>query len=148
MREAIISLDGAYDPDNIFARILRAEVPCAKVFEDADTLAFMDAFPQARGHSLVIHKRSRARNLLDVAPEELQAVMLSVQRLVRAVHRALGPDGVLVSQFNGAAAGQTIFHLHVHVIPRWAGAPLGRHGGGMADPAELQALASRIAAAS
>jgi len=140
-------LDGDYDPDNIFAKIVRGDAPAAKVFEDHDVLAFMDVFPQGRGHTLVIHKRARARNLLEIEPEPLQAVILGVQRVARAVRAALKPDGVLVMQFNGQASGQTIYHLHFHVIPRWQGVPLGRHaGGGMADMAELAELAKAIAA--
>ena len=132
-----MSLDGVYDDGNIFAKILRGEIPSAKVFEDADTLALMDVFPQTRGHVLVISKTSRARNLLDVEPEALNAVMATVQRVARGVKAALNPDGILISQFNGSAAGQTIFHLHVHILPRWAGVEMGRHGeGGMADPME------------
>ncbi len=142
-----MSLDGTYDDANIFAKIVRGEIPCAKVFEDDEVLAFMDAFPQARGHCLVISKTSRARNLLDVEPDVLVKVMTAVQRLTLAARNALKPDGLVVTQFNGAPAGQTIFHLHVHVIPRWEGEALGRHGGGMADPAELQALAAQIKAA-
>ena len=141
-----MSLDGEYEPDNIFARIVRGEVPSAKVFEDNDTLAFLDAFPQSRGHTLVIHKHSRARNLFDVAPTELNAVMATVQRVVRAQRAAIEPDGVSVLQFNGAASGQTIFHLHFHVIPRWQGAALARHGEGIADPGQLAELAKEIAA--
>jgi len=142
-----MSLDGAYDPDNIFARIVRGDMPAAKVFEDADTLAFMDAFPQGPGHTLVIHKAAAGRNLMDMPPEPLQALILTVQRVTRAVREALRPDGILVSQFNGAAAGQTIYHLHFHIIPRWEGQPLGRHGGGgMADAGELAELARRLAA--
>jgi len=142
-----MDLDGDYDPDNIFARIVRGDLPSAKVYEDHDTLALMDVFPQTRGHTLVIHKRAHARNILDVEPEPLQAVILTVQRVTRAVRAALKPDGLMVSQFNGAASGQTIYHLHFHVIPRWHGVALGRHaGGGMADPAELAELARAIAA--
>jgi histidine triad (HIT) family protein len=141
-----MSLDGAYDASNIFAKIVRGEMPAAKVFEDADTLAFMDVFPQARGHTLVIHKSATARNLLDIEPAPLQALILTVQRVTRAVRVALTPDGVLVSQFNGASAGQTIYHLHFHIIPRWEGVAVGRHAGGvMADTAELADLARRIA---
>ena len=142
-----MSLDGQYDTDNIFARIVRGEIPAAKVFEDDDTLAFMDAFPQAKGHTLVVHKRSRARNLLDIDLADLNAAMASVQRVTRAVRAALAPDGIVVTQFNGAPAGQSVFHLHMHIIPRWNGVALGRHGGGMADGAELKALAAQIAAA-
>jgi histidine triad (HIT) family protein len=142
-----MSLDGDYDPDNIFAKIVRGDAPCAKVFEDHDTMAIMDVFPQGRGHTLVIHKRAQARNLLDVEPEPLQALILTVQRVTRAVRAALKPDGVFVAQFNGAVAGQTIYHLHFHVIPRWEGTALGRHaGGGMADARELSKLAEAIAA--
>ena len=143
-----MSLDGAYDPDNVFARVLRGELPAARVFEDEEVLAFMDLFPQAPGHVLVISKAGRARNLLDVDPEHLASLMRGVQRVARAVRAALRPDGIVVTQFNGAAAGQTVFHLHVHVIPRGAGEALGRHadGGAPADPEELADLARRIAA--
>jgi histidine triad (HIT) family protein len=142
-----MSLDGDYDHDNIFAKILRGDVPAARVFEDAHVLAFMDVFPQSRGHLLVIAKQSNARNLLDVEPEVLSHLVLSVQRVARAVHAALAPDGIVVKQFNGAAAGQTVFHLHFHVIPRWDGEPERPHGqGGMADPQELAVLARQIAA--
>lgn len=142
-----MDLDGDYDPDNIFAKIARGDMPSARVYEDHDTLALMDVFPQSRGHTLVIHKRAHARNILDVEPEPLQALILTVQRVTRAVRAALKPDGLMVSQFNGSASGQTIYHLHFHIIPRWEGVPLGRHaGGGMADPAELAELARAIAA--
>jgi histidine triad (HIT) family protein len=143
----MMSLDGVYDDANIFAKILRGEAPSARVFEDHDILAFMDVFPQARGHTLVISKHSQARNLLDVEAEPLGKLILGVQRITRAVRAALSPDGIVVTQFNGAPAGQTIFHLHFHIIPRWTAAPLRPHGqGGMADPAELAALAKEIAA--
>ena len=95
----------------------------------------------------MIPKHSTARNLLEEEPANLQPLILGVQRVARAVRAALNPDGVMVSQFNGAPAGQTIYHLHFHIIPRWNGVELGRHGaGGMADPAELKALAEQIAA--
>ncbi len=141
-----MSLDGTYDAGNIFAKILRGEMPAAKVFEDDDVLAFMDVFPQARGHVLVIPKRSTARNFLEEAPEVVGPLMLGVQRVAQAVRAALRPDGIVITQFNGAPAGQTVFHLHVHIIPRWEGVALGRHGEGMADPAALQAVAAEIAA--
>jgi histidine triad (HIT) family protein len=141
-----MSLDGTYERDNIFARIVRGELPAARICEDATTLAFMDAFPQSRGHCLVIHKASRARDLLDAEREVLAQIMVTTQRVARAVRLALQPDGIMVSQFNGSAAGQTVFHLHVHVIPRWRDVPLGRHaGGGMAVMAELEVLARQIA---
>jgi len=142
-----MSLDGAYDPDNVFARVLRGELPCAKVYEDADVFAFMDLFPQARGHMLVVSKASHARNLLDVEPHHLERLIFGVQRLARAARVALKPDGITVTQFNGSAAGQTVFHLHFHIIPRFQGEPLRSHaGGGPADAAELGTLAHRIAA--
>jgi histidine triad (HIT) family protein len=139
-----MSLDGIYDETNIFAKILRGEMPCARVFEDEHVFAFMDAFPQARGHTLVIPKHTHARNLLEEEPERLSHLILGVQRVARAVRAALKPDGVMISQFNGAPAGQTVYHLHVHIIPRWEGTALGRHGGGMADFEELKALAAQI----
>lgn len=142
-----MSLDGTYDANNIFAKILRGEMPAARVFEDEHVYAFMDVFPQARGHTLVIPKHSTARNLLEEAPETLGPLMQGVQRVAKAVRAALNPDGIVITQFNGAPAGQTIFHLHVHIIPRWEGQALGRHGaGGMAEMDELKALAAQIAA--
>ena len=141
-----MSLDGAYEDDNIFARIIRGQIPSAKVFEDDEVLAIMDAFPQSRGHALVLSKKSRARNILDVEPEALSQLIAAVQRLARAARAALRPDGVKVIQFNGAPAGQSVFHLHFHVIPVWEGRPLAAHGGGAADPQELRALAEAIAA--
>jgi histidine triad (HIT) family protein len=142
-----MSIDGDYEDGNIFAKILRGEAPSVRVFEDSDVLAFMDVFPQGRGHTLVIAKHSRARNLLEVEPEVLGKLILGVQRITRAVRVALNPDAIMVAQFNGAASGQSVFHLHFQVSPRWAGMPLRPHGeGGMADPAELAALAHQIAA--
>jgi histidine triad (HIT) family protein len=142
-----MSLDGTYDPDNIFAKILRGEIPAVKVLEDDQVLAFMDVFPQARGHTLVIPKASQARNLLEEDPRTLTVLMTAVQKVARAVREALTPDGIVVQQFNGAPAGQTIFHLHFHVIPRWEGEAVGRHAaGGMADMEELKALAAQISA--
>ena len=141
-----MSLDGTYDDGNIFAKILRGEMPAARVFEDEHVFAFMDVFPQSRGHTLVIPKQSRARNLLDVEPQVLSELILGVQRVARAVRAALNPDGLVITQFNGAPAGQTVSHLHVHIIPRWEGVAVGRHAsGGMADPVELKALAEQIA---
>lgn len=142
-----MSLPGDYDPDNIFAKVARGEAPSAKVFEDADTMAFMDLFPQGRGHTLVIHKRARARNLLDAELTDISPIMATTQRVGRAIVKALRPDGLTVMQFNGEASGQTIFHLHFHLIPRWRGTPLGHHGQGMADASELAKLAQEIAAA-
>jgi histidine triad (HIT) family protein len=142
-----MSLDGVYDENNIFARIIRGELPAAKVYEDAHVLAFMDVFPQSRGHTLVVSKAAKARNLLDVEPGVLAHVIQDVQRVAKALRAALNPDGIVMTQFSGAPAGQTVFHLHFHLIPRYTDAPLRPHGeGGMADPAELARLASLIAA--
>ena len=142
-----MSLEGAYDDQNIFARMLRGELPAARVFEDDHVFAFMDLFPQSRGHTLVISKVSKARNLLDVEPEALASLMLGVQRVARAVNAALKPDGIVITQFNGAPAGQTVFHLHVHIIPRWEGQGVKPHAQGqMADAGELRQLAEAIAA--
>ncbi|WP_304166913.1 HIT family protein [Phenylobacterium aquaticum] len=142
-----MSLDGTYDDGNIFAKILRGEMPSARVFEDEHVYAFMDVFPQARGHTLVIPKHSQARNLLEEDPQVLGPLILGVQRVARAVRAALKPDGLVITQFNGQPAGQTVYHLHFHIIPRWEGVALGRHAqGGMADPAELKVLAAEIAA--
>lgn len=136
----------AYDADNIFARILRGEIPCHRVYEDADTLAFMDAMPQAEGHTLVIPKAAAA-DIFSAAPESLAATIRTTQRVAAAISKALGPPGVMVAQLNGAAAGQSVFHLHFHVVPRYAGKDLQMHSGPRADPAVLAALAARIRAA-
>ncbi len=142
-----MSLDGAYNPDNIFAKILRGEIPSARVYEDHAVLAFMDVFPQSRGHTLVVLKEHPARNLLDVEPQPLQHLILGVQRVAKAVRAALRPDGLVIKQFNGAPAGQTVFHLHFHIIPVWEGAEEGPHASGqMADAAQLAELAKAIAA--
>ncbi|MGH1557336.1 HIT family protein [Caulobacter segnis] len=147
-RRRSCSLDGRYDADNIFAKIIRGEIPSVKVFEDDKVLAFMDVFPQSRGHALVISKVSQARNILEVEADVLADLAAATQKLTRAVVAALKPDGVVVTQFNGAPAGQTIFHLHFHVIPRYEGQALGRHGeGGMADVEALKGLAAKISAA-
>jgi len=143
-----MSLIGAYDPDNVFAKILRGDLPCVKVWEDDRVLAFMDVFPQSEGHVLIISKASKARNLIEVEPEVMAELAEGVRRTARAVTQALGPDGVSVMQFNGDAGGQTVFHLHFHVIPRWADRPMKGHGHApMAQTQALNALAARIAAA-
>ena len=139
-----MSITGTYDPDNIFAKIVRGEMPCVQVYEDAHTLGFMDVFPQSRGHMLVIHKKEQARNLLDVSAEGLAQIMQSVQKLSRAAAQALHPDGIIVTQFNGAPAGQTVFHVHVHIIPKYEGELKGHASGGMADMDELAAIAELV----
>jgi len=143
-----MSLAGAYDDNNLFAKILRGEIPAVKVYEDDEVLAFMDIFPQARGHLLVVPKNVKARNLLELPEERVAPLMLRVHRLTKAATKALNPDGITVTQFNGEDAGQTIFHLHVHISPRYAGVRLAGHGhGNRADIAELETIARQIAAA-
>ena len=136
----------SYDSSNIFGKILRGEIPAHKVYEDDIALVMMDIFPQARGHVLVIPK-APSRNLLDADPAALAAVMPLVQKVATAVKTATGADGVRLAQFNEEAAGQTVFHLHFHLIPAYDGVALGAHGGGKADDAELAALAKTIALA-
>jgi histidine triad (HIT) family protein len=135
----------AYDSSNIFAKILRGEIPAHKVHEDDFALVMMDIFPQARGHTLIIPK-APSRNLLDADPEMLGKLLPLVQRIARAVKTATGADGLRIAQFNEEPAGQTVFHLHVHVIPAYAGTEVGRHGQGQSDAEELAALAKSIAA--
>ncbi|MCF6431400.1 HIT family protein [Leisingera sp. MMG026] len=135
----------AYDPDNIFAKLLRGEIPSARVYEDDDTLAFMDIMPRSDGHLLVIPK-TPCRNLLDASPAQLAAVMQTVQKLSHAVIKAFGADGVTVQQFNEAAGGQEVFHLHLHVLPRKEGDRL-RPPGTMGDQALIQTQAEQIRAA-
>jgi histidine triad (HIT) family protein len=142
-----MSLSGVYDDGNIFAKIIRGEAPCAKVYEDQDVVAFLDLFPQSRGHTLVIPKAAKARNILDIDPDGLCRLIRGVQHVVKGLEAALKPDGLVVTQFNGAPAGQTVFHLHFHIVPRYEGVVLAGHGGAaMADPAELAVLAKQIAA--
>lgn len=136
----------SYDSSNIFGKILRGEIPAHKVYEDDEALVMMDIFPQARGHVLVIPK-APSRNLLDADPGQLSAIMPLVQHVAKAVKLATGADGVRLAQFNEASAGQTVFHLHFHLIPTYEGVSLGEHGSGKADDAELAALAKTIAMA-
>ncbi len=142
-----MSLTGAYDPGNIFAKILRGEAPCHKIYEDDVVLSFLDMFPQSKGHALVIPKAAQARTLLDLAPSQVGPLFERVQLVAAGLTRALQPDGVRLVQFNGAPGGQTVFHLHVHIVPVYAGVPMaGGHGqGAMADSGELAATAARIA---
>jgi len=133
----------AYDPDNIFAKVLRGEIPCHKVYEDNDTVAFLDIMPRTEGHALVITKE-KAPDLYGISPEGLAKLMSVVQKLAPQIQQAVGADGVLIQQFNGAAAGQTVFHLHVHIVPIKDGVPLKAHAGDMADPADLAATAEKI----
>jgi histidine triad (HIT) family protein len=144
-----MSLDGSYDEGNVFALILAGQIPSTKLYEDEHTLAFLDIQPQSKGHALVISKWSKARNILEIEDDALAQVMATVQKVARALRAALAPDGLHVAQFNGAPAGQTVFHLHVHIVPRWEGQAMGftSHGqGGFADPAALAALADQVRA--
>lgn len=134
-----------YDPANIFARMIRGEMPCHKVYEDDAVLVMMDIFPQSKGHTLVIPK-APSRNLLDADPETLAAVMPMLQKVAQAAQAATGADGIRLMQFNEAPAGQSVFHLHFHVIPVFEGVPLAAHAGGQAEDGELAALARDIAA--
>ena len=135
----------AYDDQNIFAKILRGEIPHVKVFEDAKTLAFMDVMPEAEGHVLVVPKES-AQDILDLSPEGLAAMMATVQRVAKAVDKALAPDGIQLKQYNRAPAGQSIFHVHFHIVPRWDGVALAPHGRGMVQAAMLEPVAAKIRA--
>ena len=135
-----------YEPDNIFGKILRGQMPAAKVYEDEHTLAFMDVMPQGEGHTLVIPKQG-SRGLLDADPQVLAALIASVQKVARAVKTAFEADGLTVFQYNEPAGGQTVFHLHFHIVPRREGVPLKRHEGGMADKEVLAEHAARIRAA-
>jgi histidine triad (HIT) family protein len=136
----------AYDPNNVFARILRDEIPAHKLYEDAHTLAFMDVMPQSPGHALVIPK-SEAENLYELAPESLAATILTTQRIARAVRKAFDPPGILIAQLNGLGAGQSVFHIHFHIIPRYEGLDLKLHAREMEDPEVLARQARQIQAA-
>lgn len=136
----------AYDPNNVFAKILRGEIPSVKIYEDDKTLAFMDVMPQADGHTLVIPKEP-AENIFDLTPEGAAALIQTTQRVAKAVKNALSPPGVMLSQLNGPAAGQSVFHVHFHIVPRAEGIPLRGHSGKMENPDKLKDLATKIRAA-
>lgn len=134
-----------YDPNNIFAKILRGEIPAHKIYEDDHTLAFMDVMPQVDGHCLVITKK-HARGLLDVEPATLGQLMVTVQKVATAAKSAMAADGVQIRQYNEEAAGQTVFHLHFHIIPMKSGEGLKPHSGTMADHTVLAKHAEMIRA--
>jgi len=136
----------AYDTRNIFARILRGEIPAHKVYEDEHTFSFMDVMPQSDGHALVIPK-APAENVFDLAPEALSATILTTQRVARAVKKAFDPPGLMLVQLNGAGAGQSVFHIHFHIVPRYEGIDLRFHAREMADPKVLAEHAARVRAA-
>jgi histidine triad (HIT) family protein len=133
----------AYDINNVFAKILRGEIPCYKVFEDEHTLAFMDVMPQSAGHTLVIPKY-QAANLFELPTPQLQSLIASTQYLAAAAQRAFNADGVTLMQFNGEAAGQTVFHIHFHIVPRYDGKPMLLHARGMADKDLLMQHAEQL----
>jgi histidine triad (HIT) family protein len=133
----------AYDPNNIFARILRGELPCHKVYEDDKSIAFLDIMPRAPGHTLVLPK-APARNLLDVSPDDLAHVIKVAQRIAQAGMRVFDADGVTIQQFNEPAGGQVVFHLHVHVIPRRNGVAMKPPAAVKEAPEVLEAQASRL----
>jgi len=135
-----------YDQNNIFARILRGEIPCVRLYEDENIISFMDVMPQSRGHLLVV-PRAPSRNLLDAQPENLAATIKIVQKLAIAAKQALKADGISIMQFNEEAGGQSVFHLHFHIIPRFAGHDLKPHSGEMANIQELEEIAVLIRAA-
>jgi histidine triad (HIT) family protein len=135
----------AYDDANIFARILRDEIPAHRVYEDEHAVAFMDVMPQGKGHTLVVPK-APSRNILDIGAHDLQSLVITVQRVARAVVKAFDAQGVTILNFAEPAGGQTVFHTHVHVIPRFDGVPLKPHSGGMADPEMLSEQAFAIRA--
>jgi len=135
-----------YDPNNIFAKILRGELPCYKVYEDDKALAFLDIMPRAPGHTLVLPK-SVARNILDVAPDDLAHVMQVAQKVAQAAMRTFVAEGITIQQFNELAGGQVVFHLHVHVIPRHAGIALKPPASEKEKPEVLADHAARLSAA-
>jgi histidine triad (HIT) family protein len=135
-----------YDPQNIFAKILRGELPCYKVYEDDKVFAFLDIMPRAPGHTLVLPK-SPARNLLDVEPDDLAAVAKATQKIAQAAVKVFGADGVTIQQFNESAGGQVVFHLHVHIIPRKSGVPMKAPASEKEKPDVLSDHAMKLAAA-
>lgn len=135
-----------YDKGNVFAKILRGDLPSVKIFEDADTLAFMDIMPAVEGHALVIPKEP-AETIFDLSPEAAAALIKATKRVAAAVKAGLGCPGVMLAQLNGAAAGQSVPHVHFHVLPRREGLSLHLHGRAAVDPATLEPFAARIRAA-
>jgi len=136
----------AYDQNNIFAKILRGELPAQRFFEDEQTIAILDAMPQSDGHSLVIPKCA-AQNIFELDLEYASAVIRTGQKIALAVRDVFQADGITLMQFNGAESGQTVFHFHLHVIPRYVGRPLHSHGRGFADSERLAGQAARLRAA-
>jgi histidine triad (HIT) family protein len=136
----------AYDDNNIFAKILRGELPCEKVYEDDHILAFMDIMPRADGHVLVIPK-AKARNILDIAPDDLKNLIAGAQKVAKSVKAGMKAEGLTIQQFSEQAGGQIVFHIHFHVLPRWDGVALRPHTGAMAPADDLKKFAAQIRAA-
>jgi len=136
----------AYDDSNIFAKILRGEAPCIKVYEDDATFSFMDVMPQAEGHTLVIPKVA-AEFIFDMTPDDYAALAKTTQKIAAAVKQAIGSPGLMIAQLNGAEAGQTVFHIHNHIIPRWDGIDMKLHARQLADMKVLEEQAARIRSA-
>jgi histidine triad (HIT) family protein len=132
-----------YDTNNVFAKILRGEIPAHKVYEDDSVIAFMDVMPQGPGHTLVVPKAA-SRNLLDADSADLAKLLPVAQKVARAVKTAFAADGVSVFQYNEPAGGQSVFHLHIHVVPRHEGVALKPHSGKMEDGAVLAANAEKV----
>jgi histidine triad (HIT) family protein len=139
-------MPAAYDPNNIFAKILRGEAPCIKVYEDDVALAFMDIMPRGEGHIVVVPKVA-ARNILDIAPADLARYMPAVQKVALAAKKGLNADGVKIEQYNEPASGQTVFHLHFHIMPRWSNVELRPPGGPIVGADVLRPIAEKIRAA-
>lgn len=138
--------NNTYDSDNIFAKILRGEIPCTKIYENENTIAFMDIMPRCDGHCLVLPK-APARNIFDIDPADLASVMETTQILSRAVMKAFNADGITIKQSNERAGDQAVFHLHVHIIPRFDGVRMPPYTGKMEEPDVLEANAAKIRAA-
>ena len=141
-----MSLIGVYDPGNVFAKVLRGDLPCYRIYEDDDLLAFLDLYPQARGHTLVIPKNEQARNLLELSDAAIGPLFIAVKKIMKALVAEVQPDGVQIFQFNGGEGGQSVYHIHVHIVPRWPGQPLGMHAQAKGDPQALEALAASLSA--
>lgn len=139
-----MSLYGDYDTQNVFAKILRGELPCHRVYEDGETLAFLDMFPQSRGHTLIIPKRGQARNLLELDERSIAPIFHCSRMLMGVLVAELEPVGVQLLQFNGGEGGQSVFHVHVHLVPRFSGQSLGLHAQTPGDPVELEQTAARL----
>ena len=136
----------SYDSSNVFAKILRGELPCARVYEDAHTLAFMDIMPSAEGHTLVVPKEP-AETIFDMSPEAASHLLVASRKIARAVKKALSCPGLMLVQLNGSEAGQSVPHVHIHIVPRAHGLDLTLHGRTQVDFAKLEFLAAKIRSA-